>query len=61
MPVVNIVKDIKGLLPDYVVLIKIGTFFETYNEDANIMSYLFEYKLRTLIDNNKSCGFTSDI
>ena len=50
-------KTIKEAFPDYVVLIKIGTFFETYNEDANIMSYLFEYKLRTLIDNNTSCGF----
>ena len=57
MAVVNIVKDIKRLLPDYVVLVKIGTFFETYNDDDNIMSYLFEYKIRNLIDNNKSCGF----
>lgn len=57
MAVVNIVKDIKGLLPDYVVLVKIGTFFENYNDDANIMSYLFKYKIRNLIDNNKSCGF----
>ena len=35
MAVVNIIKDIKGLLPDYVVLIKIGTFFEPYNDDID--------------------------
>lgn len=41
MSVVNIINTVKEILPDYVVLIKIGTFFETYNDDANIISYLF--------------------
>lgn len=57
MSVVNIIKTIKDVLPDYVVLVKIGTFFESYNDDANIISYLLNYKIRDLVDNNKSCGF----
>ena len=36
-------KTLKEAFPDYVVLIKIGAFFETYNEDAKIVSYLFGY------------------
>ena len=57
MAVVNMIKTIKEVLPDYVVLVKIGTFFESYNDDAKIISYLLNYKLRDLVDNNKSCGF----
>ena len=57
MWVVNMIKTIKEVLPDYVVLVKIGTFFESYNDDANIISYLLNYKIRDLVDNNKSCGF----
>lgn len=34
MPVINMVKNIKDLFPNYVVLIKIGNFYEVYNNDA---------------------------
>ena len=33
-------KTIKELFPDYVVLIKIGTFYESYGDDANMLSIL---------------------
>lgn len=45
--------NIKELFPDYVVLIKIGTFYQCYNMDANILAYLFKYKIKTLASNDK--------
>ena len=51
------IKNIKELLPEYVVLVKIGTFYEVYNNDSYIISYLFNYKIKTLIDGDKNCGF----
>lgn len=53
MAVINMVNNIKELFPDYVVMIKIGTFYEVYNDDAKILHYLLKYKLRS----NMSCGF----
>ena len=53
MGVLDMANTIKELFPDYVVMIKIGTFYEVYNDDAKILNYLFKYKLRS----NMSCGF----
>ena len=49
-------KTIKELFPDYIVLIKIGSFYESYGADANILSFLFSYKIRVVSD-NVNCGF----
>ena len=38
MIVINIVRNIKEL---FLVLIKIGNFYEEYNDDANMIFYLF--------------------
>lgn len=57
MSVINMVKNIKDLFPNYILLIKIGNFYEVYNNDANIISYLFNYKIKTLSNNNITCGF----
>jgi DNA mismatch repair ATPase MutS len=51
------VNNLKELFPDYVVLLKLGTFYETYNDDAKIISYLFRYKIKTLSSDDKVCGF----
>lgn len=51
------VHNIKELFPDYVVFFKIGTFYETYNDDASIISYLFKYKIKTLSSDDRVCGF----
>lgn len=50
-------RSIKELFSDYVVMIKIGTFYEVYNDDANIISYLFKYKIKNLGSGDKVCGF----
>ncbi len=57
MAVMNMVNNLKELFPDYVLLIKIGTFYECYNDDANMISYLFGYKIKTLSTRDKVCGF----
>ena len=57
MSVINMVKNIKDLFPEYVVFIKIGTFYECYNNDSYIMSYLFKYKFKELISKDITCGF----
>ena len=57
MSVVTMANNIKELFPDYIVLFKIGTFYEVYNKDAIIISYLFKYKLKNLTFSDKSCGF----
>lgn len=51
------VNNLKELFPDYVLLLKIGTFYECYCDDANIVSYLFSYKRKTLSSGDKVCGF----
>lgn len=38
-------------------MIKIGTFYEVYNDDANIISYLFKYKIKKLSSGDEVCGF----
>ena len=57
LAVIDMARNIKELFPDYVVMIKIGTFYEVYNDDANIISYLFKYKIKNLGSGDKVCGF----
>lgn len=57
MSTINMVKNIKELFPDYVLLVKIGSFYETYNNDSKIMFYLFDYKVKRLASGNDVAGF----
>lgn len=57
MAVINMINNLKELFPEYVLLLKIGTFYECYNDDANIISYLFGYKIKTLSSGDKVCGY----
>ena len=50
--------DLKVRYPDSLVLVKNGSFYTTFNDDAYILNYLFGYK----IVNNEKVGFpTSNI
>ena len=51
------VHNIKDLFPEYVVLMLVGNFYDAYNGDANIISYLFKYKIRPLSLSDKVVGF----
>lgn len=42
---------------DYVLLIRIGTFYYSYGNDAYIVAYLMRYKLNPLEHNLYACAF----
>jgi len=46
MKVVSLYKDLKLKYLEYVILIKVGTFYEVYGEEAYILSNLFNYKVK---------------
>lgn len=52
---VEIIK--KELYPESVVLLKVGTFYNAYFNDAILLSYLFGYKLKKIDKNVNNCGF----
>ncbi len=45
-------KEIKKDYPQYVILIKSGIFYEVLDDDAYIMRFLFDYKIKQM---NESC------
>lgn len=57
MSIINIVKNIKQVHPEHIILIKIGKFYYSYSKDAYIISYIFEYKLKNIEENIKVCAF----
>lgn len=58
MEIVNIVKNIKQIHVKDVVLIHIGKFYYAYGKDAYVLSYLFQYKLMPIENQNTySCAF----
>ena len=58
MGIINIVKNIKEIQPNDVIIVEIGKFYYTYGKDACILSYLFQYKLMKIADYNVySCAF----
>ncbi len=59
MSKLNMIGNIKELFADSVVLIKVGTFYEAYNHDAILLSFLFDYKLREIGISDVNCGFPS--
>ena len=59
MSVTTVMQEIKAIHPEYVALIKIGAFYNVYMNDAYILSYLFDYKLREAWIGAKTCGFPS--
>lgn len=59
MGIINIVKNVKEIHPNYVVIINVGKFYYTYGKDSYIISYLFNYKLDTL-QNVSRCSFSNN-
>ena len=51
------INNFKELFPNYVVMIKMGTFYEVYYNDAYIISHLLGYKLKILNGIVRNCGF----
>jgi len=57
MSTVNMIKMIKEIHPEVVIFIKSGVFYNVYDKDAYIISYLCKYKLKTIGLNYAVCGF----
>ena len=57
MGVINIVKNVKQIHKEYLVLIRVGNFFNCYGRDAYIISYLLNYKINIFRDNIYNCSF----
>lgn len=51
------VKSIKDVHKEDVCMYKIGSFYNAYGKDAYILSYLFEYNIKSGKDNIAICGF----
>ena len=57
MGTVNIIKVMKQVHPESILLVKVGTFYHTYGRDAYIISYLFGYQIKKVESNVDTCGF----
>lgn len=55
--VLNIVKNVKDICKNYIVLLEIGTFYYCYGNDAFIVSYIGKYKINIIQDSIYSCAF----
>lgn len=56
MEINKMIKTIKQIHKEDVVMIKIGNFYHVYGKDAYILSYIFDYKLKEEKD-TYSAGF----
>lgn len=56
MGIENVVKIMKEIHPEKVILIKIGSFYHAYGKDSYIVSYLFDYQLKNT-EKVTTCGF----
>ena len=57
MKVENTIKIFKEIHPEDLILIKIGTFFQSFGKDAYVLSYLLGYQLKPVAQNYSMCGF----
>ncbi len=48
MGVVDVMRVVKKIHSDDVVIVKAGTFYNVYERDAIILAYLFDYKIKTI-------------
>ena len=57
MSTIDMIRTMKQVHPDYVILVKIGKFYHAYGKDAYIVSFLFNYQLKKADINTKTTGF----
>ncbi len=57
MSTINMVKNIKQIHKEDILLVKIGKFYNSYGKDAYIISDLFSYKMKQVENNIYVCGF----
>ncbi len=57
MAVTELIRDIKQVHPNDIIMVKIGKFYHVYGKDAYIISYIFNYQLRKVETNMYNAGF----
>lgn len=57
MSTLNMIKVIKQVHKQDVLLVKVGKFYNAYGKDAYILSDLFSYKIKIVEDKIYNCGF----
>lgn len=57
MSKLTMIKAIKKIHAQDLVLFKVGDFYHSYGKDAYILSYLFDYKIKYLEENIATIGF----
>lgn len=57
MAVLTMIKAIKKVYKEDVLLVKIGDFYHVYGKDAYILSFLMGYKIKIIEENCPTCGF----
>lgn len=57
MSIVNIARNMKEVHPNYIILYRRGTFYYSYGKDAQIISYFFNYQIKSVEKNIPSCAF----
>ena len=57
MGIINMIANIKEVHKEYVLLVKIGSFYYCYGRDAYIVSYLLHYKINIIEKNVYACSF----
>ncbi|MBE5821693.1 MAG: hypothetical protein E7311_03785 [Clostridiales bacterium] len=58
MGIINIVRIIKELHKEDIVMIRVGKFLNVYGKDASqIISYMYNYQIKKVEGNINSCGF----
>lgn len=51
------IKAIKKIYKEDVLLVRIGDFYHVYGKDAYILSFLMGYKIKSIEENCPTCGF----
>ena len=59
MGIISVIKTIKDIHKEDIILEKIGKFYYSFGKDAYIMAYIYKYKLKQIEKNIYSCGFPS--
>lgn len=57
MGIINVITSIKEVHREYVLLVKIGSFYYCYGKDTYILAYLLKYKINIVEKNIYSCSF----
>lgn len=53
----TMIKTMKQINPETIILIQIGAFYHVYGKDSYILAYLCGYQIKSLENSYNTCGF----